>query len=144
MKNKIENLATINHMMKVRVKDNKVTYVHADIDPLNIRELKGLMNGIVKRAAGSPVEIAEIPARLLSFDTRYQIPERVNRSKAKLIANFDIRKMAPLIGVVHEEEGYIAILDGVGRLTATQTIDPDKYEELPVMILMDAPKDPDD
>lgn len=128
-----------NNMMTVMVNEGKVTYVHADYKPENVGEIRAIKREHIK---GGPVVIANIPARLMSFDTRYQIPERVNRSKVKLIQNFDIRKMCPLVGVIHEDEGYVAILDGVGRLTATQSIDSEKYEILPVMLLMDAPENP--
>ena len=70
--------------------------------------------------------------------------KRYSRSKAKLIANFDDEKMDALIGVCHPEEGLICIVDGVGRFSATQVIDPVVYKELEVRILPKASELPPD
>lgn len=50
----------------------------------------------------------------------------------------------PLLGVPHFEDGYIAVVDGTGRVRASNVIDSDKYEKLDVTVLLKAPSDPNE
>lgn len=45
----------------------------------------------------------------------------------------------PLIGVPHFEVGYVAVVDGTGRVRASQVIDSKKYEELDVLMVLNVP-----
>lgn len=48
--------------------------------------------------------------------------------------------MLPLIGVPHWEEGKVYIVDGYGRWIASQMVDKEKYEDIPVLLLLDSPQ----
>ena len=106
----------------------------------NVGELKGLL--AASRSMGMTVVILKIPVRLFAIDPRYQTSNRTERDLNYLIRNWDERKLLPLIGVPHDEEGLMYIVDGFGRYKASQYIDPERYESLDVMVILNAPKDP--
>ena len=116
----------------------------------NIAELKGRLAAAMR--SGETFAIVKIPARLLTIDTAYQTPIRTERDLKYLTGNkkvngedvpiWDERKVGVLWGAPHWEEGKIYLVDGYGRLTASQKIDPVKYEELNVLVILDAPEDP--
>lgn len=106
----------------------------------NIAELKGLLADARRREL--KFVILPIPVRLLTIDTAYQTPIRTERDLNYITKNFDERKIGVLWGVPHYEEGLIYLVDGYGRKTASQLIDPEKYKELNVLILLDFPEDP--
>ena len=76
----------------------------------NVGELKGLL--AASRSMGMTVVILKIPVRLFVIDPRYQTPNRTERDLNYLIRNWDERKLLPLIGVPHDEEGLMYIVDG--------------------------------
>lgn len=84
-----------------------------------------------------------VPVHKLAIDESYQTPNRTERDLNYLIANWDERKLLPLVVVFHEEEGKFYIVDGYGRLTASQQIDSVRYSELECLIILDAPTDPE-
>ena len=104
----------------------------------NIGELKGMTK--MYRDAGMTVAIIRIPVELLEIDSRYQTDERTGRNLNYLTENWDERKLLPLIGVPHWEEGKVYIVDGYGRWIASQMVDKEKYEDIPVLLLLDAPQ----
>lgn len=106
----------------------------------DIGELKGILASSI--ASGLSKVILKIPVRLLAMDTAYQIPERTERSLGKLLKEWDYDSCDPLLGVPHFEDGYIAVVDGTGRVRASNIIDSDKYEKLDVTVLLKAPSDP--
>lgn len=108
----------------------------------DIGELKGILASSI--ASGLSKVILKIPVRLLAMDTAYQIPERTERSLGKLLKEWDYDSCDPLLGVPHFEDGYIAVVDGTGRVRASNVIDSDKYEKLDVTVLLKAPSDPNE
>lgn len=104
----------------------------------NIGELKGMTK--MYRDAGMTVAIIRIPVELLEIDSRYQTDERTGRNLNYLTENWDERKLLPLIGVPHWEEGKVYIVDGYGRWIASQMVDKEKYEDIPVLLLLDSPQ----
>ena len=82
----------------------------------DIGELKGILKAAI--ASGKSKVIVSVPVKLLAIDTSYQIPERTERSLKKLIKNWDDVQCMPLIGVPHFEVGYVAVVDGTGRVRA--------------------------
>lgn len=108
----------------------------------DIGELKGILKAAI--ASGKNKVIVSVPVKLLAIDTSYQIPERTERSLKKLIKNWDDVQCMPLIGVPHFEVGYVAVVDGTGRVRASQVIDSKKYEELDVLMVLNVPSEPKD
>ena len=88
--------------------------------------------------------IINVPVEIMEIDTRYQTDARTERDLRYLTQNWDERKLLPLIGVPHWEEGKIYIVDGYGRWIASQVVDVNKYEYLEVLVLLDAPEDPEE
>ena len=86
--------------------------------------------------------IIQVPVEYLEIDTRYQTDERTERDLQYLTKNWSERKLLPLVGVPHWNEGKIYIVDGYGRWIASQIVDPVKYKYLDVLVLLDAPEDP--
>lgn len=105
----------------------------------NIGELRGLLASA--RAQGLSVAIVKIPIRLFAIDSGYQTPIRTEREMNYLINNFDDRKLLPVTGVPHDEEGLIYLVDGYGRWKASQIVDAKKYECLQCMVILNAPED---
>ena len=93
---------------------------------------------------GKKRAIISIPVDLMEIDSRYQTDERTERDLDYLVKKWDERKLMPLIGVPHWEEGKIYIVDGYGRWIASQLVDKKKYKDLDVVVLFDAPKNPDE
>lgn len=108
----------------------------------SVDELKGLLTSA--RNSGLSRVILKIPVKLLAIDTRYQTSLRTDRSAYYLINNWDERKLLPLVGVPHYDEGIVAVTDGQCRTKASQVIDPEKYEYMEVLLLLDAPEDPEE
>lgn len=106
----------------------------------NVAELKGILADAKRR--GLTEVILPIPVRLMAIDTAYQTAIRTARELNYLTKAWDRRKIGVLMGVPHEEEGLIYLVDGYGRMTASQIVDPEQYQELNVHIILDAPKDP--
>ena len=105
----------------------------------NIAELKGILADARRRCL--KFVILPIPVRLLTIDEDYQTPIRTERELTYLTKDWDERKVGVLVGVPHDEEGLIYLVDGYGRCTASQIVDPKKYTELNVLIILDAPED---
>lgn len=108
----------------------------------SVDELKGLLT--MARSQGLNRIIIKVPVRLLAIDTRYQVDIRTKRHLGYLVNNWDERKLLPLVGVPHDEEGIIALVDGMGRTKASQIVDPQKYEYMECMVLLDYPSDQED
>ena len=110
----------------------------------NKQQNKGTLTGLLmeSRRKGMTRAILRIPVDLLMIDERYQTPVRTERNMSYLINNWDEHKLLPLTVVPHDEEGVFAIVDGYGRLQASQKVDPVKYNELECLVLLDAPKNP--
>ena len=106
----------------------------------DIGELRGLL--AASKAAGLKTALIRIPVRLFAIDGRYQTPVRTERDLTYLTNSWNERKLLPVAGVPHEEEGLVYLVDGYGRWKASQIIDPVKYESLNCMVLLDAPEDP--
>lgn len=105
----------------------------------DISMLKGLLKQYVD--AGAKIVIIRIPVEMMEIDTRYQTDVRTERDLHYLTSNWDERKLLPLIGVPHWEEGKVYIVDGYGRWIASQIVDAEKYKDLEVMVLLNAPED---
>jgi hypothetical protein len=108
-----------------------------NINTNEVGELKGLLASA--REMGLPVAIIRIPVRLFAIDPMYQTPNRTERDLRYLVSNFDERKLLPVTGVPHDEEGKVYLVDGYGRWQASQMVDPNKYETLPCMVILNAP-----
>ena len=106
----------------------------------NVAELRGLLADA--RRQNLTFVIVKIPIRLMAIDTDYQTPIRTERDLSYLTKNWDERKICTLTGIPHDEEGLIYLTDGYGRLTASQIVDPEKYKELNVLVILDAPTEP--
>ena len=115
-----------------------------DYQKKNMKENVGNMKGLLAESKYKELTraILRIPVKLLTIDERYQTPIRTERSMSYLVDNWDEHKLLPLTVVPHEEEGVFAIVDGYGRLTASQKVDAEKYKELECLVILDAPKDP--
>ena len=111
-----------------------------NINTNEVGELKGLLASA--REQGLPVAIIKIPVRLFAIDSAYQTPNRTERDLRYLVNNFDERKLLPVTGVPHDEEGKIYLVDGYGRWKASQLVDPVKYETLSCMVILNAPMEP--
>ena len=90
------------------------------------------------------IAIIKIPVDLMEVDTRYQTDERTERDLQYLVRNWDERKLMPLMGVPHWEEGKVYIVDGYGRWIASQIVDKKKYKDLKVQVILNAPTDPEE
>ena len=88
------------------------------------------------------IAIIKIPVELMEVDSRYQTDERTERDLQYLVKNWDERKLMPLMGVPHWEEGKVYIVDGYGRWIASQIVDKKKYKDLKVQMILNAPTDP--
>lgn len=88
------------------------------------------------------IAIIKIPVDLMEVDTRYQTDERTERDLQYLVRNWDERKLMPLMGVPHWEEGKVYIVDGYGRWIASQIVNKKKYKDLKVQMILNAPTDP--
>lgn len=108
----------------------------------NIAELKGLLADARRR--NLKFVIIPLPVRLMAIDEAYQTPIRTERDLRYLTKNWDERKVAVLIGVPHFEEGLVYLVDGYGRMCASQIVDPEKYAELNVLIILDFPEEPEE
>ena len=110
--------------------ENKVVEMSAN----NVGELKGLLSA--SRAQGLKVAIIKIPVRLFAIDTAYQTEERTKRSLNYLINNYSEEKLLPVIGVPHDEEGKVYLVDGYGRWQMALKLG---LEYLECMIILNAP-----
>lgn len=103
----------------------------------NIRPLSTYGRGRSQRTiTGSVVA----PLSLLYVDERYQ-GLRTHKQLSKLDKNFDIRKLAPIVIVLHPEEYRCAIVDGQGRYLVAPN---HGMDALNAIVLMDAPDDPEE
>lgn len=103
----------------------------------NIRPLSTYGRGRSQRTiTGSVVA----PLSLLYVDDRYQ-GLRTHKQLSKLDRNFDIRKLAPIVIVLHPEEYRCAIVDGQGRYLVAPN---HGMDALNAIVLMDAPDDPEE
>lgn len=107
---------------------------------------KGMLAGILaeSRRKGMTRAILRIPVELLMIDERYQTPIRTERNMSYLINNWDEHKLLPLTVVPHDEEGVFAVVDGYGRLQASQKVNKERYNELECLVILDAPTKPGD
>lgn len=111
-----------------------------EIRTANIAELKGRLSAA--REMGKATAIIKMPVYLLAIDERYQTPIRTSRQLSYLTDNWDENKLLPLQGVPHDEEGKIYLTDGYGRWKASQIVDKAKYTSLEVLVILNAPTDP--
>lgn len=103
----------------------------------NIRPLSTYGRGRSQRTiTGSVVA----PLSLLYVDERYQ-GLRAHKQLSKLDKNFDIRKLTPIVIVLHPEEYRCAIVDGQGRYLVAPN---HGMDALNAIVLMDAPDDPEE
>ena len=79
-----------------------------------------------------------IPLSICKVDERYQGLRTHKRKIDKLITNWDVRKLTPIIVVPHYEESCFAIIDGKGRYIAAMKKGITKLQGI---ALMDAPSD---
>lgn len=102
---------------------------------------KGLLRGLTKAYTdmNETIAIIRIPVELLEIDSRYQTDARTERDLQYLVRNWDERKLMPLLGVPHWEEGKVYIVDGYGRWISSQLVDKEKYNDLPVQMILNAP-----
>ena len=104
---------------------------------------KGLLEGLTKmyRDANYNNAIVYVPVEIMEIDERYQIEERTKRNLRYLTNNWNENKLLPLIGVPHWEEGKVYIVDGFGRYIASQIVNKEKYKDLQVLLVLNAPTD---
>ena len=102
-----------------------------------IGELKGLLASA--RQSGRTRVIVDIPVRLFAIDTAYQTPNRTERDLDYLVKGWDEAKLMPVIGVPHDEEGKVYLVDGYGRWQASQLVNEDKYATLETLVILNAP-----
>lgn len=107
----------------------------------NIGKLEGLLSEARKK--GKRTTIIDIPVELLAIDEKYQTPLRTGRKLNYLINNFDDNRLLPLTVVPHSEEGKAYVVDGYGRLKASQIVNPEKYKTLECLVILTAPEEPD-
>lgn len=111
-----------------------------------IGELKGLL--APARDQGLTVAIVKLPRKLFAIDTAYQTEERTERDLHYLIKDFKKEKLLPVIGVPHDEEGKVYLVDGYGRWQAGEIIDKrngtNEYEYMQCMVILNAPTEPED
>lgn len=95
------------------------------------------LEGLTKMYTDINEEIAiiKIPVELMEVDSRYQTDERTERNLQYLVRNWDERKLMPLMGVPHWEEGKVYIVDGYGRWIASQIVNKKKYKDLKVHLM---------
>lgn len=103
----------------------------------------GELRGLLRSARKSNLNrtIISIPVTLLAIDTRYQSVIRTSRKLTYLTEHWDERKLMPLIVVPHDEEGIFTVVDGYGRVKASQIVNVEKYKELECLVLLNAPED---
>lgn len=103
----------------------------------NIKPLMTVGKGKNQRViTGSAV----VPISLCTVDSRYQ-GMRPHKHLNKLRNKWDVRKLTPIILVLHPEEYRLAVVDGQGRIIVA----PEKgLDHLNAIILMDAPEDPEE
>lgn len=113
----------------------------------SVDKLEGLTKAYTDR--GESIAILNIPVELMEIDTRYQTDERTERDLKYLTDNWDERKLMPLLGVPHWDEGKVYIVDGYGRWIASQIVDRENgrkgnqrlYKDLKVQMIFNAPTD---
>lgn len=108
----------------------------------SVDKLEGLTK--MYRDHGEDIVIINIPTDMMEIDSRYQTDDRTERDLRYLTDNWDERKLMPLIGVPHWEEGKVYVVDGYGRWIASQIVDKKKYKDLKVLLLLNAPIEPED
>ena len=108
----------------------------------SIDKLEGLTK--IYTDLGEDIAIIKVPVELMEIDSRYQTDERTERDLQYLTRNWDERKLMPLLGVPHWEEGKVYIVDGYGRWIASQIVDKKKYKDLKVQMILNAPTNPEE
>lgn len=87
---------------------------------------------------------ASVPIKLLFVDPAYQRIETRSEQKIIALANrWSESKLTPITLVPHPEEYRFAVVDGYGRLRASQMLLV-PYTELDGIILTDVPEDPEE
>jgi len=84
--------------------------------------------------------LCDIPITLLDIDTSYQTGYRTNRRLGKLIQWWNEAKLEPITVVPHCEEHKFYVVNGFGRVVASQFQSP-KYKYLSAIVLLEAPED---
>lgn len=103
----------------------------------NIKPLMTVGKGKNQRViTGSAV----VPISLCIVDSRYQ-GMRPHKHLNKLRNKWDVRKLTPIILVLHPEEYRLAVVDGQGRIIVAHE---KGLDHLNAIILMDAPEDPEE
>lgn len=108
----------------------------------SVDKLEGLTKAYTDQ--NKKIAIISIPVELMEIDTRYQTDERTERDLQYLVRNWDERKLMPLLGVPHWEEGKVYIVDGYGRWIASQLVDKKRYQDLEVQVIFTAPTNPNE
>lgn len=90
--------------------------------------------------SGAHVAIGNFPPELLYVDPRIQ-GLRQHKNTMKIVNNFDIRKLAPIVVVLHPEEKRASVVDGKCRVEVATILGKEKLPVLTAIVLMDAPQD---
>ena len=91
---------------------------------------------------GAPDALITVDVSFFRTDSTYQTKERTERPVNYLTDNWDPHKCAAITAVYHKEEQALYVIDGYGRLKASQIVDPVKYKEMRCYVILDAPDDP--
>lgn len=108
-------------------------------------ELRRLYKSTVKNMSrmgseGNGKYTCSIPIELLAVDPAYQRIETRSDQKVKRLAmRWDERKLMPIIVVPHDEAACFAVVDGQGRLIASQ-MQRHPYENLDAIVLTKVPE----
>lgn len=108
----------------------------------NEKTVKDLLEAY--RHQGSRRVILRISVDLLAIDTRYQSEIRTSRKLTYLTEHWDERKLMPLIVVPHDEEGVFVVVDGYGRVKASQIVNKKEYKYLECLVLLNDLKTPEE
>lgn len=111
------------------------------IDTEKIERVAGL-KGILREAMreGKNYVITRIDRKYFYIDPNIQTPERTERSIEKLVKNWNPVKCMPLVGIPDFINGWMDIADGTARIRATEN--KEGYQEMDVMVILNAPTDP--
>ncbi len=100
-----------------------------------------LFDTVINSLKGSKFRaLCDIPITLLDIDTSYQTGYRTGRRLGKLIQGWNEAKLEPITIVPHYDEHKFYIVNGFGRVIASQFQSP-KYKYLSSIILLEVPKD---
>lgn len=99
------------------------------------------MKGLIADCKGKDHVIKYIDRSFLTIDKAYQTDERTCRSVDYLVKNWNPIKCQPLTVVPHYDDGKFYVVDGWGRLVASEMVDKDMYSSMECMIILNAPQE---